>query len=41
MKRYRTGNHYAYDIETIFEHLSRYDQLMDLWMQRFPVLPSP
>ena len=41
MRRYRTGNHYAYDLATIFEHLSRYDQLMDLWVQRFPVLPSP
>jgi tetratricopeptide (TPR) repeat protein len=38
MRRYRTGNHYAYDIGTIFEHLSRYDQLMDLWMERFPRL---
>ena len=38
MRRYRTGNHYAYDLATIFEHLSRYDQLMDLWVQRFPRL---
>jgi tetratricopeptide (TPR) repeat protein len=38
MKRYRTGNHYAYDIGTIFEYLSRFDQLMDLWVQRLPRL---
>jgi hypothetical protein len=38
MKRYRTGNHYAYDIETILEHLSSYNLLMDLWMERFAPL---
>jgi hypothetical protein len=38
MKPYRAGNHYAYDLATIFEHLSLYDEMSDLWIERFPSL---
>jgi tetratricopeptide (TPR) repeat protein len=38
MRRYRTGNHYAYGIDSIFEHLASYEQLMDLWVNVFPHL---
>jgi Sulfotransferase family len=38
MKPYRAGNHYAYDIATIFEHLSLYNEMSDLWIERFPSL---
>jgi tetratricopeptide (TPR) repeat protein len=34
MKHYRSGNHYAYNIKTIFEHLSWYRQMTDLWLDR-------
>jgi Flp pilus assembly protein TadD len=36
MKPYRTGNHHAYDIATIFEYLSLYNEMSDLWIERFP-----
>jgi tetratricopeptide (TPR) repeat protein len=36
MKPYRTGNPYAYDIGTIFVHLSWYYDMIDLWCERFP-----
>ena len=36
MKPYRAGNHYAYSIATIFEYLSLYYQLVDLWLERLP-----
>ncbi len=34
MKHYRSGNHYAYNIKTIFEHLSWYRQMTDLWLDK-------
>ena len=36
MKRYRVGNHYAYDVKTIFEYVSWYYEMADLWQARFP-----
>jgi tetratricopeptide (TPR) repeat protein len=36
MRPYRAGNPYAYDIGTIFEYLSWYDQMIDLWCARLP-----
>ncbi len=38
MKPYRAGNHHAYDVATIFEYLSLYGEMSDLWMERFPSL---
>ncbi|MDP9137812.1 MAG: sulfotransferase [Pseudomonadota bacterium] len=38
MKHYRSGNHYAYDIKTIFEHLSWYDRMTDAWLEKLPGL---
>lgn len=38
MKPYRAGNHHAYDIATIFEHLSLYNAMSDFWIERFPSL---
>jgi hypothetical protein len=38
MRWYRAGNHYAYDIKTVFEYVSRYDKLMDLWSKTLPHL---
>ena len=29
MKPYRSGNHYAYDLKSIFEHLAWYDRMID------------
>ena len=34
MKPYRRGNHYAYDIRTIFEHLAWYEAMIDLWCRK-------
>ena len=36
IKSYRAGNHYAYSIATIFEYLSVYYELVDLWLERLP-----
>jgi tetratricopeptide (TPR) repeat protein len=36
MKHYRAGNHYAYDIKTIFEHLSWYYRMTDAWLEKLP-----
>jgi hypothetical protein len=36
MKLYRSGNHYAYDIRTIVEHLSWYYEMIDLWRAKIP-----
>lgn len=38
MKPYRSGNHYAYDIGTIFEHLSWYYGMIDLWCAKLPAI---
>jgi Sulfotransferase family len=38
MRRYRAGNHYAYSIRTIYEYITRHDQLTDLWLRTFPNL---
>jgi tetratricopeptide (TPR) repeat protein len=38
MKPYRAGNHHAYDLATIFEYLSLYNEMSALWMERLPSL---
>jgi tetratricopeptide (TPR) repeat protein len=36
MKHYRAGNHYAYDIKTIFHYLAWYYEMVELWLEKFP-----
>jgi hypothetical protein len=36
MKHYRAGNHYAYAIKTIFHYVSWYDEMVELWLKKFP-----
>jgi hypothetical protein len=36
MRHYKTGNHYGYDIKTIFEHISWYYKMMDIWLEKYP-----
>ena len=36
MKHYRAGNHYAYDIKTIFHYVSWYYEMIELWLNQFP-----
>jgi tetratricopeptide (TPR) repeat protein len=36
MRHYKQGNHYGYNIKTIFQHVSWYYELADLWLERFP-----
>ena len=38
MKHYRAGNHYAYDIKTIFHYVSWYYEMVDAWLTKFPEL---
>jgi tetratricopeptide (TPR) repeat protein len=33
-KKYKTGNHYAYDLKAIFEYLSWYYQMVDIWLEK-------
>jgi hypothetical protein len=37
-KKYNTGNHYAYDIKTIFEYIAWYYEMVDLWLDKFPTV---
>jgi tetratricopeptide (TPR) repeat protein len=36
MKHYRAGNHYAYDIRTIFHYVIWYYEMVELWFEKFP-----
>jgi hypothetical protein len=36
MKHYRAGNHYAYDIRTIFHYVTWYYEMVELWFEKFP-----
>jgi tetratricopeptide (TPR) repeat protein len=36
MKHYRAGNHYAYDIKTIFHYVAWYYEMVELWLEKFP-----
>ena len=38
MKYYRAGNHYAYDITTIFQYVSWYYEMVDVWLEKLPRL---
>ena len=42
MKHFRqAGNHYAYDIESIFREIDWYQQMMAVWQERLPnVIPA-
>ncbi len=36
MRHYRAGNHYAYDIKTIFDYVDWYYGMTELWLEKFP-----
>jgi hypothetical protein len=38
MKHYRAGNDYAYSIETIFDYISWYYDMAEIWLAKFPEL---
>jgi tetratricopeptide (TPR) repeat protein len=38
MKHYRAGNDYAYSVETIFEYVSWYYDMAEIWSAKFPGL---
>jgi hypothetical protein len=38
MKHYRAGNDYAYSIETIFDYVSWYYDMAEIWSAKFPKL---
>jgi tetratricopeptide (TPR) repeat protein len=33
-KRYKAGNHYAYDLKAVFEYVSWYHQMVDIWLEK-------
>jgi tetratricopeptide (TPR) repeat protein len=38
MKRYRSGNHYAYDLSTVLEYLAWYERMSEIWLEKLPGL---
>jgi tetratricopeptide (TPR) repeat protein len=36
MRHFKSGNHYGYDVKTITEYIAWYDELSDLWVEKFP-----
>ncbi len=36
LRQYRAGNHYAYDVRTVFEYLRWYDAMAQAWLEKLP-----
>jgi tetratricopeptide (TPR) repeat protein len=35
-KKYKAGNHYAYDVKTVFDYITWYNEMIDLWCEKLP-----